>query len=355
MISVGVFTNLRLGLPPSLLAVSLFTKVDPSLGGGLAFWPSGGVGGASGGFGLPAFDWPLIAVQCLGEEHPGGAGHGDPVAGGVGAQPLLEQGAHVEVELFGIGGGHTPNSSTLLEFGVTSGPVLASGGRPIHELVAAALRKRIRRKEWRDGDKLPSTSRLTAEFGVAAATITGAIELLKAEGYVIGKRGSGRRVRVIKPLVVSSAAYIEPQPQRYSYDILQVVEMPAPGDVAEVFGAGPVVLRYRMMRYDGEPVELSWSYYPANLANGTDLARNRKIRGGAPRVLAELGEPQGKVVDHLSARQPDTNETELLEIPRGVPVLEQLRVIYSVTGRPVEVSVLVKAGHRYQLETETPA
>ncbi len=138
--------------------------------------------------------------------------------------------------------------------------------RPEYERVAAALRKRIRRKEWADGANLPSTRDLATEFDVATPTITGAIDLLKAEGYVVGKRGSGRSVRQIKPLVVSSAAYIEPEPHRYSYDLLDVAEMPAPPDVAEVFDPAeqltevPVVLRYRMMRYDGEPVELSWSY-----------------------------------------------------------------------------------------------
>ena len=125
--------------------------------------------------------------------------------------------------------------------------------------------------------------------------------------------------------------------------------------MADVIGEGPAVLRFRMMRFDGDPVELAWSYYPAGLARGTALARNRNIKGGAPRVLAELGEAQERVKDHLSARQPDTEETELLEIPKGVPVLEQFRVIYSVNNRPVEVSMLVKAGHRYRLETETPA
>lgn len=229
--------------------------------------------------------------------------------------------------------------------------------RSDQEKVAAAIRNRIRRRQYlpSDEDPIPSTAKLAAEFGVAGATIVGALNLLKAEGYVYGKAGKGVFVRPFEPLLVSSAAYIPPEPNRFSYDILSVTELDAPPDVADIFGEGPVILRYRMMRYDGEPVELSWSYYSADLVRGTDLARTKKIRGGAPRVLAELGERQERVRDWMSARQPDEQEAVLLEIPRGVPVLEQFRVIYSVNDRPVEVSLLVKAGHRYRLETETPA
>ncbi len=229
--------------------------------------------------------------------------------------------------------------------------------RSDQDQVAAAIRNRIRRKQYLPSDEvpIPSTGKLAAEFGVAAATIVGAINQLKAEGYVYARTGKGVYVRKFEPLVVSSAAYIQPEPDRFSYDILGVSEIDAPPDVVDVYGEGRVVLRHRMMRFDGQPVELSWSYYPAELVRGTDLAKSRKIRGGAPRVHAELGEAQARVVDHMSARQPDRYETELLEIPKGVPVLEQFRVIYSVNDRPVEVSLLVKAGHRYRLETETPA
>ncbi len=227
--------------------------------------------------------------------------------------------------------------------------------RPDYERLAATIRNRIRRREYLPGQKLPSTRELATEFKVAGATVVGALNSLKAEGYVYGEKGRGVFVREKEPLVVSSAAYIPPEPQRFSYDILDVAEVDAPPDVADIFGPGRVVLRYRMMRFDGEPVELSWSYYPADLARGTGLAQTRKIRGGAPRILAEAGEPQARVLDYMSARQPDTEETELLEIPKGVPVLEQFRIIYSVNDRPVEVSLLVKAGHRYRLETETPA
>jgi GntR family transcriptional regulator len=105
------------------------------------------------------------------------------------------------------------------------------------------------------------------------------------------------------------------------------------------------------------PVELSRSYYPASWAAGTALAGRGKIRGGAPAVLAELGYPERGWTDRISTRPPTTEEVEVLEIPQGVPVLRQFRRVYTDGDRPVEVSVLIKPGHLYELEyqQELPA
>src|SRR5690606_34167207 len=93
----------------------------------------------------------------------------------------------------------------------------------------------------------------------------------------------------------------------------------------------------------------SWSYYPLSIVAGTPLTRRAKIRGGAPRVLADLGYPQRLFIDRVSARPPTTEEAEQLGIPQGVPVIRQLRVIYSDNKKPVEVSVVGKPGHRHEL------
>lgn len=100
---------------------------------------------------------------------------------------------------------------------------------------------------------------------------------------------------------------------------------------------------------DGEPVELSWSYYPLSLVSETPLTRRGRIPGGVPRVLAELGYPEREFIDQISARPPTTEEAEELNMPAEVPVIRQFRVIYSYNARPVEVSVIIKPSHLYEL------
>lgn len=61
--------------------------------------------------------------------------------------------------------------------------------------IAADLRHAIRDGEYRPGHQLPSGSVLMARYGVARQTVQNAIDLLRAEGLVIGRSGAGWFVR----------------------------------------------------------------------------------------------------------------------------------------------------------------
>ena len=202
------------------------------------------------------------------------------------------------------------------------------------------------------GEALNPIHVLAARFGTTPATIQRAQDLLKEQGYLAGIRGKGVFVRHRKPFVVGDKAYFDPNSTDYSYRVLRVGRERPPADAAELLGlpsGGVAALRYRLMRHFGDPVELSWSYYPLDLAAGTDLESPLQIRGGAPRVLAEAGEPEHEVVDRLSARMATSEEVRELRLPAEVPILRTLRVIFSESGRPVEASVLVQGAHLYEL------
>ena len=131
-----------------------------------------------------------------------------------------------------------------------------------------------------------------------------------------------------------------------------MTQAPTPADVAAALRMQTgenAVLRTRLMLHDDEPVELSWSYYPAPIAAGSPLAHARRIPGGAPQILAQLGHPQRHLVDKLSVRPPTTEEVQALELPNRVSVIRQFRIIYSDDDRPVEVTVMIKGGHRYEV------
>jgi DNA-binding transcriptional regulator YhcF (GntR family) len=61
--------------------------------------------------------------------------------------------------------------------------------------VASALRAAILTKTFEPGDKLPSGSQLAARYGVARMTIQQAIRVLRDEGLVVSRQGSGVFVR----------------------------------------------------------------------------------------------------------------------------------------------------------------
>lgn len=205
--------------------------------------------------------------------------------------------------------------------------------------------------ELTPGTQLPSTAHLVDEFGVSNTTVQKALAVLKDEGYLTSRQGKGVFVQDRQPFRIEAGTYFEPAPGGYSYELLDVGEVVAPPEVAGAFGltAGErVQMRHRLLRYAGRPVEVDWSYYPLELARGTELAQQRRIRGGAPRVLAEAGLPQRHHLDAISARMPTDEEADLLSLP-NVPVIRQFRVVYSDEDRPVEVSILIKGSHLYEL------
>lgn len=223
--------------------------------------------------------------------------------------------------------------------------------RPPYEQVAADLRAKIMAGDLPAGSQLPSTAHLVEQFGVSNTTVQKALSALKGEGYLTSRQGKGVYVRDRQPFRVEAGAYFEPSPGGFSYELLHVGQVPAPAEVAHALRTepgDPAVLRQRLLRHAGQPVELEWSYYPLDLVHDTDLARPHRVRGGAPRVLAEIGHPQRYFVDAVSARMPTSEEVDVLALPE-VPVIRQFRVIYSDADMPVEASILIKGSHLYEV------
>ncbi|GAA2124450.1 GntR family transcriptional regulator [Glycomyces algeriensis] len=68
---------------------------------------------------------------------------------------------------------------------------MAESTEPPYVRIAAELSRRIADRELAPGDKVPSTRQVAQEFGVALATATKALDVLRAEGLVITRPRSG--------------------------------------------------------------------------------------------------------------------------------------------------------------------
>jgi GntR family transcriptional regulator len=246
-----------------------------------------------------------------------------------------------------------------------------SDPRPRHQQIAAEIRAEIMSGDLAPGTKLPTTQQLMAEYDITNQTVQRTLSVLKGEGFLVGRTGVGVFVRERAPLAISPAAYMppvaagEPYPwlteasrrsQKGKVTLLSVAEERGPAAVRQAFGfseqEGSVVVRRQVLQLDGEPTELAHVYFPAHLAAGTALMEKRLIPGGSPRLLAELGHKPRKWVDRLSVRLPTTHELEILDLPDDIPVLRTFRVVYGEASQPVEVQVLVKGGHLYELQYE---
>lgn len=137
--------------------------------------------------------------------------------------------------------------------------------------------------------------------------------------------------------------------------ILHADEVDAPTEVARMLGltAGKtVVARRRIIELDGEPIELTDTYYPADIASGTPLAGTAKIRGGAVTLLAGLGHVGVRAVETVTARMPGPEEREHLRLGPTEPVLRLARTTYDAAGRPIQADLMVMPAGRQQLRYE---
>jgi len=81
--------------------------------------------------------------------------------------------------------------------------------RPPYQQVANALRAAILTKKFAPGDKLPSGSELAQRYGVARMTVQQAVRLLREEGLVVSRQGSGIYVRERTTRAVALRPHVE--------------------------------------------------------------------------------------------------------------------------------------------------
>jgi GntR family transcriptional regulator len=224
--------------------------------------------------------------------------------------------------------------------------------RPEHQKIAAFYRSLIMSGDLAPGEQLPPVAQLMERHGVAVHTIQRALDVLRGEGFTETRRGIGVFVRE-RALVVTEAIEYLALPNR----LLDVGEVQPPADVAEVFGLAreaTAAMRSRLLLSDDEPFELATSYYPLEIARGTDLTSPGKIRGGAVNLLKQLGYNSAEFIDRVSVRLPTTPEFEVLELPDDIPVHRTFRTYYTAEGVPFEVTVMIQGGHLYGLQYRQP-
>jgi GntR family transcriptional regulator len=99
---------------------------------------------------------------------------------------------------------------------------------PLHEQVAAAIRRAIAEGEANSGDRLPPAKDLAAVLGVNANTVLRALRTLRDEGIVEFRRGRGVSVTGLAPqrsALITKARDLMALARRYGYGPDEVAEI----------------------------------------------------------------------------------------------------------------------------------
>lgn len=240
--------------------------------------------------------------------------------------------------------------------------------RDPYQKIAAEVRRQIIRGDLAPGSQLPTVDQFMRQYGgVSNTTIQKALQLLKDEGIAEGRPGKGVFVRQHAQQAIEPMAYMRPAAPGEPYPwmteaakhnqvggsvLLDVAAVIPPAEVAAALELGEgeqALLRKLILTLDGEPTELTRSYYPLGLCEGTPMMDKRRIKGGTPALLNSMGFPPREFIDDVAAEIPTEEEAVALELPKGMPVLVAFRVVYSDGRRPIEATLMTKAAHRYRM------
>jgi DNA-binding GntR family transcriptional regulator len=244
---------------------------------------------------------------------------------------------------------------------------------PNYQRIVDDLRSRILSGELAPGDKLPTEKELQQRWGYSTTIVKHALTLLRSEGLIEGRRGSGNYVRHRSQLVRrahsrdmrkrlgstspfardSEAAGRQPGWESESEKI------PATPHIAERLSIRPgdtvMHTRYRYLA-DGNPIQLADSYEPIAITGGTQVEYPEQ--GPIIGVVARMdfiGVIIDRFIEEVTTRPATPAEITALELdPRGGRWVIAIERTYYAGPTAVETADIVFPGDRYRLVYEIP-
>lgn len=225
---------------------------------------------------------------------------------------------------------------------------------PLYYQVKESLLKKIRSRQFKVGDLIPSEAELQEKYKVSRITIRRAIQELVREGHLYTKQGRGTFVSRPKVgqelnLITSWAETMAAMGMRPETRKVEYSEEPAPINIARLLNmpVGDKVYRIERIRYaDGEPACIMTNYLSPAVVPGF-LEKGLKSESLYETLEKYYNIVLSRAEETVEAKAAKSPEAALLNIKRGAPLLYATRVTYDITDRPVEVVITISRADRY--------
>lgn len=235
---------------------------------------------------------------------------------------------------------------------------------PKYLQIAGHLRDQIVRGDRPAGSEVPSERELAATWNVARPTASKALDVLRQQGYVESRVGSGTYVRDQSVVPRARERYDRAKQLGTMYGETESVEflrariVPGPAHVTtalSIAAGSDVVERKRLLsNSDIGPTELSTSWFPAAVADRAPrLLEMERIRGGTGPYVAEMtGRRESYARDQVCARAGVRDECQLLGIPDGFPVLQYWLTVFDDKDAPIQFDEALYPPERWAVRQE---
>ncbi|MGW2513630.1 GntR family transcriptional regulator [Streptomyces scopuliridis] len=230
---------------------------------------------------------------------------------------------------------------------------------PKYDQIAADLRGKIVRGDLGPGQTLPSERELTDRWNVSRATVVKALDVLRHEGLVETRQGTGSTVKERMPLArTAGERYATAVATGNIYtageyaEILAAELVPSPEHVATGLGieAGATVARRHRVTFEGEtPTATSYSWFTSEVADAAPrLLLRERVREGTTRyVEMQTGRRPHTGRDWWTSRLATDKELELLRLEGPAAVSEVRHIAYDADGRALAYEVGITPSGRW--------
>lgn len=231
------------------------------------------------------------------------------------------------------------------------------------------LRERILDGTYAPGERIPSVAQIAEEFDLTPSTANTVVGRLRADGLIVTRHGSGSFVRVPETIrhefpgdyggqdEMPELPEVDVTDMRTSRSAATINQVPAPATVAAALGLNegdPVIERYYGEALKGRFVMVAAAYYDPRLVMSTPVMFANTDPFRVHVALADIGRRPVDVVESFNARMPFPQESALLELAPGTPVLDVVREAFDEKRRCVEVVRMILDGSTYVIDAHTP-
>jgi DNA-binding GntR family transcriptional regulator len=237
-----------------------------------------------------------------------------------------------------------------------------SRGGYLYSDIARQLRKRIEEQTYLPGSKLPSMSKLCADFSVSAITVRNALRELTQEGLISGHQGLGvfvkKRGQIHRVLAGSPQRSIGDEITRAGFTArlqeISYAEFKADAETAQYLQVrrGARLFRHEKMTYaDDDPV----AYHIVTLS--ADLARKLRPDMGETflwRLMAENGISIANLRCEFGAVLLSEDQARWFKLPAGFPMLRVRYTPEDSSGAPILSGITIARSDRFLFEVNLP-
>ena len=219
---------------------------------------------------------------------------------------------------------------------------------PLYQQIKALILQSLEAGEWKPGEVIPSEMDLAARFRVSQGTVRKAIDELAADNLLVRRQGRGTFVathaerhvqyRFLRLIPDRGDVDSEGPAQR---DIVECRRTRASAEVARALAlrTGDAVLQVRrVLSFGGTPTILEDLWLPGHAFKGLTAGQMATYAGATYAMFeVEFGVRMVRAEEKLRAVLPDPEQTALLKIPAGTPLLSVERIAYTYNDAPMEL------------------